>query len=267
MLVRRDIEAFVAGDWSIVADDFEDGSFFGLDAGGSHDPRRWRLAFPDLATYRETWLRQAADFGTVSRASRTALLTASSIEGIEIEGTRALARKRIDGEVTDAAGTTLELHWQTLYVCEQRAGRWRIASFVGYLPLPPVVPRAKRAARLATQHAGAGPYSPALEVRAGSIVVISGQAAIDPAGAVVGENIEEQAELTLRNCQSQLESLGYGLGDVFKVNVYMHDLADWHRFNAVYEHLFEEPRPVRTAVGAQLLPDLLVEVEMWGAKP
>lgn len=268
MLVRRDIDAFVAGDWSMVADDFCSESFFGLDARSSNDPQQWRLAFPDLATYRETWRQQAADFGTDSPASRAALLDASTVDSIDIAGTRALARKRIDGQVPDAAGTRLELHWQTLYVCEQRAGRWRIASFVGYLPLQPeAASRAKRAATLATQHAGAGPYSPALEVRAGAIVVISGQAAIDPSGSVIGETIEEQAELTIRNCQRQLESLGYGLDDVFKVNVYMRDLDEWHRFNTVYEHLFEEPRPVRTAVGAQLLPDLLVEVEMWGAKP
>jgi enamine deaminase RidA (YjgF/YER057c/UK114 family) len=268
MLVRRDIDAFVAGDWSMVDDDFVGGYFFGLDAGGSHDPRRWNLAFPDLATYRETWLRQAADLGTGSPAARTALLDASTVDSIDIEGTRAIARKRIEGEVTDAGGTRRKLRWQTLYVCERQAGRWRIVSFVGYLPLQPEgVPRAKRAAARARQHAGAGPYSPALEVLAGTVVVISGQAAIDPTGSVIGESIEEQAELTLRNCQRQLESLGYGLDDVFKVNVYMRDMADWHRFNTVYEHLFEEPRPVRTAVGAQLLPGLLVEVEMWGARP
>ena len=93
------------------------------------------------------------------------------------------------------------------------------------------------------------------------LVVISGQAAIDPAGSVVGETIEEQAELTLRNCFTQLRSAGAEPADAFKVNVFVTDLALWSRFNAVYQRMMPEPRPARTAVAA----GLLVEVELWAA--
>lgn len=124
----------------------------------------------------------------------------------------------------------------------------------------------KKVPENAKQHKTAGPYSPVLEIDCRKLVVISGAAAIDMDGNVVGTTIEEQAEMTLENCRKQLASAGCTLDDVFKVNAYMKDLALWGRFNAVYEKIMPAPRPVRTAVQAGLLPDLLVEVEMWAVK-
>jgi 2-iminobutanoate/2-iminopropanoate deaminase len=118
----------------------------------------------------------------------------------------------------------------------------------------------------ARQHAGAGPYSPVLEVNATRLVVISGQVAVDPDGNVAGTTIEEQCGTTLDNCAGQLASAGCSLADVFKVNVYLADLGQWARFNAVYEMLMPAPLPVRTAVQAVLLPGFLVEIEMWAVK-
>ena len=118
----------------------------------------------------------------------------------------------------------------------------------------------------ARQHATAGPYSPVLEVDATRLVVISGQVAVDMSGAVIGSTIEEQTRATLENCAAQLASADCTLGDVFKVNIYLTDLAQWARFNAVYEEMMTEPLPVRTAVQAVLLPGFLVEIEMWAVK-
>jgi 2-iminobutanoate/2-iminopropanoate deaminase len=124
----------------------------------------------------------------------------------------------------------------------------------------------KRQPAGARQHVTAGPYSPVLEVDARHLVVISGQVAVDLEGVVVGSTIEEQAEATLRNCADQLATADCTLGDVFKVNIYLTDLADWDRFNAVYERCMPPPLPVRTAVQAILLPGFLVEIEMWAVK-
>ena len=126
---------------------------------------------------------------------------------------------------------------------------------------------AKRLPEGATQHSTAGPYSPVLEVDANRLVVISGQVAMDPQGNVVGTSIEEQARYTLENCRLRLKSAGCDFSDVFKVNVFMADLSDWSRFNAVYSELMPSPRPVRTTVGAMLLNGFLIEIEMWAAKP
>ena len=60
---------------------------------------------------------------------------------------------------------------------------------------------------------------------------------------------------------------GCDFADVFKVNVYLADLADWARFNAIYEASFPRPLPVRTAVQAVLMSDFRVEIEMWAVKP
>ena len=102
-----------------------------------------------------------------------------------------------------------------------------------------------------------------LKVDARHLVVISGQVAVDMDGNVVGDTIEEQTTVTLRNCESQLATADCGLRDVFKVNIYLADLSHWARFNAVYEKMMVEPLPVRTAVQAVLLPGFLVEIEMW----
>jgi 2-iminobutanoate/2-iminopropanoate deaminase len=124
----------------------------------------------------------------------------------------------------------------------------------------------KRLPAGAAQHATAGPYSPVLEVRADRLVVISGQVAIAPDGNVIGTTIEEQTQATLENCLRQLQTAGCSFADVFKVNIYLADIAEWARFNAVYQQQMPAPLPVRTAVQAVLLPGLLVEIEMWAVK-
>ena len=125
---------------------------------------------------------------------------------------------------------------------------------------------AKRVPPGAAQHSTAGPYSPVLEVQADRLLVISGQVALDMAGNIIGETIEEQTRQTLANCRRLLESAGCTFADVFKVNAYMADLNEWDRFNAVYMEAFPEPRPVRTTIGAKLLRTFLIEIEMWAAK-
>ncbi len=118
----------------------------------------------------------------------------------------------------------------------------------------------------ASQHTTAGPYSPVLEISCNKLVVISGQAALDTEGNVIGTTIEEQSLVTLENCKKQLASAGCDFNNVFKVNVYLTDLSLWERFNKVYEDIIPCPRPARTAVGTHLLSNFLVEIEMWATK-
>jgi 2-iminobutanoate/2-iminopropanoate deaminase len=127
--------------------------------------------------------------------------------------------------------------------------------------------RVKHVVPGAVQHSTAGPYSPVLEVDAARLVVISGQVAVAMDGSLLGTTIAEQAEATLENCRRQLATAGCSFDDVFKVNVYMTDLAEWARFNEIYARLMPAPHPVRTVVQAMLLPGYRVEVEMWAAKP
>lgn len=119
----------------------------------------------------------------------------------------------------------------------------------------------------ASQHKTAGPYSPVLRVTCSELIVISGQAALNVDGTIVGETIEEQTKVTLVNCLKQLETASCTMEDVFKVNVYLVDMDLWSRFNETYIKHIPNPYPVRTAIGAKLLPGLLVEIEMWAARP
>ena len=136
MLAARDIDAFLAGDWAMVAGDFVADGFFGLHAHGAANPDAWTMAFPALSVYREEWLRQAAETAAVAYAEplRAAIFRATDLSAIEIAGDRAVARKKFDGVIARADGGQDRLDWQTLYICARSGGRWKIASFVGYLP-------------------------------------------------------------------------------------------------------------------------------------
>lgn len=125
----------------------------------------------------------------------------------------------------------------------------------------------KRVPAGAFQHRTAGPYSPVLEVEAAKLVVLSGQVAVDRDGNVIGDTIEAQTEATLQSCIRLLGDAGVSLADVFKVNVYLADITDWSRFNAVYQRIVPAPYPARTAVQAVLIAPFIVELEMWAAKP
>jgi hypothetical protein len=136
MLVARDIDAFLRRDWQAVRGDFIAEGFFGIDAGGGREPDGWRLAFPDLRSYERSWLAQAEDFAArrFRDDPRDGLFAATSLRDIEINGDAALLHKKFDGAIPEKDGPGVRLLWQTLYVCRRAGGRWRIASFVGYLP-------------------------------------------------------------------------------------------------------------------------------------
>ena len=63
-----------------------------------------------------------------------AIFRATDLGVIEISGNRALARKKFNGVIARADGGDDRLDWQTLYICAKRDGRWKITSFVGYMP-------------------------------------------------------------------------------------------------------------------------------------
>jgi enamine deaminase RidA (YjgF/YER057c/UK114 family) len=273
MLVHRDIKAFVQEDWDLIADDFIEQNFMGIDACYLENPDAWKLNFPNLEAYKNAWLKQARLFNETEWGEdpEAALFRVTILRDIEIKEDSALIHKKFLGNILKANGELMPTNWQTLYQCKKIGGVWKIAGFTGYLPhfldnnagipLP-----TKQIPAGASQHKTAGPYSSVLVVNPGKLVVISGQAAIDMEGNVIGNTIETQTAYTLDNCRKQLESAGCSLKDAFKVTVYLKDLSDWPRFNEVYKKYFFEPLPVRTAVQAGLLMTLLVEIEIWAVK-
>ena len=267
MLVTRDIAAYLAQDWGAVENDFVTAGFFGIDAAGTADPDQWRPRFASLAAYRDEWLRQAAETAATADAANAeaALHAATRLERIDITGDLAIAHKKFHGFMPLRDGGSAFLNWRTHYLCRRVDGGWKIAGFVGYMAHDATTPFRQAAT---TQHKTAGPYTPVVETRPGArILVISGQAPVDLDGRVIGDTIEDQSRVTLDNCRAQLEAAGSSLDEVFKVTVYLTDLADWGRFNTVYRAVMREPYPARTAVQTGLLPGFQVEIEMWATKP
>lgn len=138
MLVARDIDAFLAADWSRVAGDFVEDGFIGIDGRKQPSPDDWRLTFPTLTAYRDEWLKQAQAFADERFAEdpRAAIFATTTLEDIEVNGDMALARKKFDGGLKKADGGFDVMQWQTLYYCRRHEGRWKISGFTGYLPHP-----------------------------------------------------------------------------------------------------------------------------------
>jgi hypothetical protein len=137
-LVAADCEAFAAGNWSMVEDDFDADVFEGVRCFHSLDPDDWKIVFPDLSSYRDSWLEASAEFRKKEFAAMShleALLARTHLNEIEIKGDCALARKKFFGEIWLRDGSALADRRQTLFRLRRRAGVWKVVGFFGQLPL------------------------------------------------------------------------------------------------------------------------------------
>jgi 2-iminobutanoate/2-iminopropanoate deaminase len=107
-----------------------------------------------------------------------------------------------------------------------------------------------------------GPFSAA--VRAGYLLFLSGQVALDPAtGKLVAGDIGAQAEQIFANISAVLEAAGKSFDDVMKTTVYLADMKDFGAMNTVYARYFQTPYPARTTIQAAGLPlGAAVEIEV-----
>lgn len=105
-----------------------------------------------------------------------------------------------------------------------------------------------------------GPYSPAIV--AGNFVYVSGQSGRDPQTDRVAESIEEQTEQVLRNIATILEAAGSSLSRVVRCGVFLTDMREFTRMNAVYARMFGDHRPARTTVAVSELPGPGLRVEI-----
>lgn len=106
-----------------------------------------------------------------------------------------------------------------------------------------------------TDHAPAaiGPYSQA--VRAGNTVYFSGQIPLDPAtGNLVEGDIEAQARRAFDNLKAVAEAAGGSLDRVVRLGLYLTDLAEFAKVNAVMQDYFQSPFPARSTIEVAGLP-------------
>ena len=115
--------------------------------------------------------------------------------------------------------------------------------------------------RTASAPAPVGPYSQA--VRHGDLVFASGQIPLDPAtGEIVDGDIEAQTHQVIANLRAVLEAGDSSLAHALKVTIYLTDMADFPRVNAIYAEAFDgDPAPARATVQVAALP-LGVQVEI-----
>ena len=106
-----------------------------------------------------------------------------------------------------------------------------------------------------------GPYSQAVQVD--GWLYASGQLPMTPAGDMVEGDIEIQAEQVFNNIEAILKAAGGSLSQVVKATVFVQDLNDFARLNAVYERRFAGHKPARSTVEVARLPrDARVEIDL-----
>ncbi len=109
--------------------------------------------------------------------------------------------------------------------------------------------------------AAIGPYS--LGIKSGELVFISGTLGVDPqSGEMVSGGIEAETRQALTNLARILKSGGSSLQNVVKTTVFMQDLEEFAKMNAVYAEFFPNEPPARSTVEVAALPKgAAVEIE------
>lgn len=98
-----------------------------------------------------------------------------------------------------------------------------------------------------------GPYSQA--VIASNLVFVSGQIAIDPkTNALVTESIEIETNQVMQNLKAVLLASGTDFSKVVKCTIFVKNLNDFQKINAVYATYFEHEPPARETVEVSRLP-------------
>jgi len=120
---------------------------------------------------------------------------------------------------------------------------------------------------------GAPPgYSQIVEVRAGRIIFIAGQTALDRDGALVGKgDFAAQAEQVFRNLGAALQSVGCTASNLVKLTVFLRDMGHLSAYRAARNRFFSTvtppAAPAITLVEVSKLygPDFLIEIEAVAA--
>jgi len=106
-----------------------------------------------------------------------------------------------------------------------------------------------------------GPYNQAILVD--KTLYISGQVAINPENnEVIKGSVEDATKLIMKNIQSILDEAGFNFKDVVRSKIYLTDMNNFSKVNAIYGSYFEKNyEPARTTIEVSGLP-LGVDVEI-----
>ena len=123
---------------------------------------------------------------------------------------------------------------------------------------------AENAVRIKTDPDPYAAFRLAQAYRVGDLIFVSGQAAIDLDGTIVGAgDFDAQAAQTFKNLAAVLEAGGSALSKIVKVNIYLKDMGNFGKIVALREKYFTPPYPADTIVEITglALPELEIEIE------
>jgi len=105
-----------------------------------------------------------------------------------------------------------------------------------------------------------GPYNQAIQ--AGDTLYVSGQIPLDPAtGELISSSIEDETKMVMRNLAAILSAADYTFAHIVKCSIFIKDMNDFSKINAVYGEYFESDPPARETVEVSRLPkDVNVEI-------
>ena len=112
-----------------------------------------------------------------------------------------------------------------------------------------------------------GPYSQAVGFN--GLFFFSGQIALDPnTGELVEGGVEIQTRQVMANIEAVLKAAGLEFSHVLRTTVYLKNMSDFGKVNAIYGAFFDENPPARACVEVSRLPkDVLVEIDLIAAAP
>jgi 2-iminobutanoate/2-iminopropanoate deaminase len=111
-----------------------------------------------------------------------------------------------------------------------------------------------------------GPYNQS--VMFGNLLFTSGQIALDLEGNLIDSSIESETKQVFNNLQTILDEAQLSFDDVIKVSIFIKDMNDFDKINAVYATYFtSENAPARETVQVAKLPkNVNIEVSLIAGK-
>ncbi|SIN85822.1 reactive intermediate/imine deaminase [Parasphingorhabdus marina DSM 22363] len=109
------------------------------------------------------------------------------------------------------------------------------------------------------------PYAISPGWRVGDLLFLSGQAAIDESGTIVGpDDFDKQVAQTFANIDRVLAAGGSSREQIVKVTIYLTDMANFPKIVEARQTYFTEPWPADTIVEVRslALPELMVEIDV-----
>ena len=124
----------------------------------------------------------------------------------------------------------------------------------------------KKALQIPKAPAPIGPYSQA--ILANGMLFISGQCPINPkTGLLEMETIESATHLVMSNIEKLLHAAEMDFTHIVKCSIFLKDLGDFQKVNAIYATYFDSVPPARETVEVARLPlDATIEISCIAMK-